>query len=323
MTLKGIDISNWQGWPLNAKAKAGFDQSDFVIVKATQGLNFVSKTCDPQWQAARTAGKMLGHYHYAGGNDPVAEADYFVNNTMNYFHASIPVLDWESSQNKAWGQTDWAARFANRVHERAGVWPMIYVQASAIGQVASCANNCALWVAGYPDNRDNWTAPAFTYNIVPWHTYTVWQYTSSGGSLDRNVAQLDVKGWLRIAEGQKGAGIYIKPATNAGIAVDGKAGKATITKWQQVMKTPVDGIVSGQSLSLGRKYRPNLLSVTYGTQGSNLIRAVQKALGVSIDGQMGPQTIKALQAHLGVPADGIFGPKTVYALQAKLNTGSF
>jgi murein L,D-transpeptidase YcbB/YkuD len=66
-----------------------------------------------------------------------------------------------------------------------------------------------------------------------------------------------------------------------------------------------------------------LESVTYGGTGSQLIKAVQKKLGLKQDGLLGPTTIKAIQRHIGVTADGHFGHATVKTLQTRLNTGKF
>jgi len=56
-------------------------------------------------------------------------------------------------------------------------------------------------------------------------------------------------------------------------------------------------------------------------RGSNVIRALQKLLGVSQDGLMGQATIKALQKRLGTTQDGIISPvsNAVKALQQALN----
>lgn len=108
------------------------------------------------------------------------------------------------------------------------------------------------------------------------------------------------------------------------LAVDGYVGPKTVTQWQRVMKTPVDGEISGQLKSL-RKYHLRFTSgcIDYGSGGSTLIRAVQSKLGVDADGQMGPVTIRAIQTHVGVYPDGYFGEQTAKALQTKLNTGTF
>lgn len=96
------------------------------------------------------------------------------------------------------------------------------------------------------------------------------------------------------------------------LAVDGQLGPKTIKRWQQVMGTEVDGVIS--------------------TPDSQLIRAVQRRLkgtvnsNLQIDGDMGYKTIAALQKYLGSPVDGhISTPRSqvVVALQRRLNEGRF
>lgn len=206
MMLRGIDVSSWDGWAggfTRGSTETAYQESDFMIAKATQGTGYVNPHCDAAIQRARADGKLWGFYHYASGGDPVEEADYFYEHTSGYFGEGIPCLDWESGQNSSWGSDSWCREFADRIHELTGVWCMVYIQASALGQAASCASDCALWVAGYPDERDSWDLPSFRYDTSPWSTWTLWQYTSSGGATDRNYAQLDSDGWLAIAEGEE------------------------------------------------------------------------------------------------------------------------
>jgi peptidoglycan hydrolase-like protein with peptidoglycan-binding domain len=115
------------------------------------------------------------------------------------------------------------------------------------------------------------------------------------------------------------------PSKPAALAVDGSCGPATIRRWQQVMGTTVDGVISGQVLPDSTFGRPalNPPSITYGGEGSQLIQAVQKKLGCAQDGLLGPLTIRAIQAHLGVAQDAFFGPDTVKALQTRLNKNQF
>lgn len=201
MTLKGIDVASFQGDLSSTFVNARYKESDFVITKATQALSYVNPYCDRVWQMARKAGKLLGHYHYAGGNNAKSEAAYFYRNTKNYSKLSIPVLDWEQYQNKAWGSTSWAWDFCNEYHRLSGVWPMVYVQASAVDQVAKCASKCALWIAGYPTTAEvGWAAGRMPYSTGKWKTWTLWQYTSANG-VDRNVAQLTRAAWAKIAAG--------------------------------------------------------------------------------------------------------------------------
>ena len=127
MTMNGIDVSNWQ---------AGIDlaavPADFVIMKATQGTNYVSPDCDRQYQQAKQAGRLLGVYHYVSGGNAVGEADFFVNNIKGYIGEAILVLDWESEQNSAWGNEAYLERVARRVINRTGVKPIIYVMQSRL-----------------------------------------------------------------------------------------------------------------------------------------------------------------------------------------------
>jgi len=255
MSLKVIDISSH-----NSVDTAGRADAEGVIVKTTEGTGYVNPRADAQYQLAKSKGKLLGIYHYASGGDPIAEANYFYANSKNYFHEAIPFLDWESGTNAAWGNSNWCRQFVDQIHKLSGVWCGIYVQASAINQVANLVNTCALWVAGYPDNRDSWTVPAFNYNIKPWSTYTIWQFTSSNGALDRNVAIVDKTGWGKIAN-PTGATVS-KPVAPAKPAAYSTAGKTV----DQLANDVIAGKVgSGQARinALGKFYTATQAVVNY------------------------------------------------------------
>lgn len=105
------------------------------------------------------------------------------------------------------------------------------------------------------------------------------------------------------------------------VAVDGWVGVNTNKKAQRYFGTPVDGVMSNQDPSL-KRYFPRIDSraINYnGGNGSTLVAAIQRLLGVKDDGFMGPKTIKALQKFLGVAQDGILGPDTACAWQRWLN----
>lgn len=111
------------------------------------------------------------------------------------------------------------------------------------------------------------------------------------------------------------------PDTPAKLVVDGWWGALTTARLQQVLGTPVDGVLSGQYRGSWNRRVP---SAAYGSGGSTVIRALQRKLGgLEVDGYLGPKTIKALQRHYGTPVDGIIsGPSTVVqAMQKALNKG--
>ncbi|MBC6498532.1 hypothetical protein H7R52_07040 [Weissella confusa] len=58
-------------------------QADLVIVKATQGTTYVSPEADTQYQGAKSAGRLLGVYHFATGDGAVEEAKFFLSNVKH------------------------------------------------------------------------------------------------------------------------------------------------------------------------------------------------------------------------------------------------
>lgn len=110
------------------------------------------------------------------------------------------------------------------------------------------------------------------------------------------------------------------------IVVDAYWGPATTKAAQKVMGTTQDGTISNQNRDM-QKYLPNCQTQSWKfvpasklSTGSDLIKALQKMLGIPVDGFCGMQTIKTLQKFLGVKADGYFGGKSVIAFQKWLNT---
>ena len=111
------------------------------------------------------------------------------------------------------------------------------------------------------------------------------------------------------------------------LTADGKWGKSTTRRLQQIFGTPVDGIISNQLLSY-KDDNPGLVSgwewEAKPTGGSQLIKALQKWAGMAAgarDGRIGPATIKALQKKLGTPVDGVVScpSQMVKALQKWAN----
>lgn len=195
--LRVVDEASWQ---------EGIDNTtldcDAVIIKATQGTGYINPICDSLYQAAKSAGKLLGVYHYASGGNATAEADFFLDNIQGYIGEAMLVLDWESGENAQWGNPNWCKEFCDRVHARTGINPVVYVQNSAVDQVANLTDN-GLWIAQYADNNPiGWVDS-------PWNTITVnhimHQYTSTGringwgGNLDLSLFYGDENAWRAYA----------------------------------------------------------------------------------------------------------------------------
>ena len=112
--------------------------------------------------------------------------------------------------------------------------------------------------------------------------------------------------------------------------VDGSIGPQTVAEWQRQCGTTVDGVVSGQLWDCMTSY-PALVSVTYDGTGSELMRVVQKVLGVRPQtGVIASGTIAMLQGWLylngySCASDkaGVLGDATARALQQSLNDGKW
>lgn len=204
--MNGIDISNWQnGINLDAVPY------DFIIAKATQGKTYVSPDCARQVEQARARGKLFGVYHYIDGSSAIGEADFFIDNIENWVGEGMLCLDWESNQNSAWGNEDYLRQVAQRVIDRTGIPPVIYVQQSRMAQVKPIADalNCALWIAQYANVN------ATGYQDAPWnegaYSCAIRQYSSCGrlsgysGNLDLNKAYMDAAAWKKYANPSGGA----------------------------------------------------------------------------------------------------------------------
>ena len=212
--LKGIDISNWQKELSIAAIK---NQVDFIIVKATEGIGYVDKSCDGFVQACIKNDVPFGFYHFARNNNAAAEAEYFRNQTKGYEGKGIPVLDWEDDQS-----VSWVNKFVERYHELTGVWPWVYGNPWRFKQ-GTVNKNCGRWVAGYPKNGItdinygvNNSLPD-SYNVG---SVCAWQFSSSvtlsgySGGLDGDVFYGDKAAWNKYAN--PSGGTASKPSTGSG-----------------------------------------------------------------------------------------------------------
>lgn len=199
MTMNGIDISAWQSGMDVAKVSA-----DFTIIKATQGTWYVNPCCNTHYSQAKHSGKKLGLYHYAEGGDAAKEADYFIAQISNYIGEAILCLDWEKEDNAAYGYNDkaWIKAFCDRVAQRIGVNPLVYLSASVRGY-ADGIGNYGKWIAQYANNS------LTGYQAHPWnegaYDCAIRQYSSCGripgygGNLDLDLAYMDAIAWAKYA----------------------------------------------------------------------------------------------------------------------------
>lgn len=199
MSLYGIDVSQFQ--------TVGVQGKDFTIIRATYGTGYVDSRCDGHYQLAKQQGKLRGVYHYAYPqyNAAVDEANWFVDNIQGYIGDALLMLDWEEGDKT---NVSWVRAFLDQVYNRTGVRPLVYMSASVTGIAdwSGVSSDYALVCAGYPNafNVPNPPTPAedgsdMPYDTGAWPFATIWQYSSSAGTLDRDIAYMDADGWNRFA----------------------------------------------------------------------------------------------------------------------------
>lgn len=198
MTLKGIDISNWQkGINLSAVP------CDFVIAKATQGADYVSPDFTRQVEQALSLNKYVGVYHYIGGQGAAAEMQHFYNNIKKYLKKVIICLDWEMGQNSKWGDESYLNECLKEINNRTGIPAFVYSSKGYFPWNVASSNNSGTWIAQYANNNPT------GYQDTPWnegaYSCVIRQYASTGrlngwgGNLDLNKAYIDGATWMKYA----------------------------------------------------------------------------------------------------------------------------
>ncbi|HCK78741.1 MAG TPA: hypothetical protein DHW34_01855 [Actinobacteria bacterium] len=252
--VTGVDVSRWDhpngvgiDW---TKVKAA--GRSFAIVKATQRTNYTNPYFTPDFTGARTAGLVIGAYHYAepsvttcGGVLPCDryksardQAKYFVS-TMRGAGISLrstgvlpPALDLEITGGLSSGDlVAWAQTFLATVRSLSGRTPMLYTYHSFI--IGPLGNTSAL--ASYPLWYARYTTTVPTATTLPggWRTWALWQYTSTEstngitGAGDVNRFNGSLSTLQAFADGT--ASGYAPPTEPVTLAATPGVGAATLT----------------------------------------------------------------------------------------------
>ena len=178
---------------------------DFVGMKSEGVIAVIHEATYPRYQrddkyydrfrAARQAGLLWGAYHFASGTDPIRQADHFMDVVATSMPRLLPteadaqrpgvllVLDFEKNGHYPGGSmsVSQAAAFVERIRERTGKYPGVYMSEYRIRQmlggsgVSASARrsltSCWLWIANYHFQPRN---------TAPWSHWRLWQYTGDG-----------------------------------------------------------------------------------------------------------------------------------------------
>ncbi|XVJ70260.1 MAG: hypothetical protein HEQ39_11855 [Rhizobacter sp.] len=185
-TVEGIDLSNWDGGAVDFSRikQAG---KNFVFVKASQGGNIVDPDHARNVQQARTAGLMVGSYHFYVAEDSPQDQFRNFSAQLNLQPGDLPpVVDIE-----VLGRVGSAAlvpalqQFLGLLQDRYGVKPILYSGEYFANEYLSAFGDYSLWVAQY-------NGEARPQLPKGWTRWTFWQYSQSGhvdgvpGKVDMN-----------------------------------------------------------------------------------------------------------------------------------------
>ena len=212
MALNGIDISDYQA------NSAVMDAYDFVIIKASEGINWHAKRFYQHTERAVSTGKLIGFYHYGRpetGNSASREAQSFLNFVSPYIGKAVLALDIEQGAFRYARWPQWCKEWLDYVYSKTGVRPLLYIQGSECQKVKFIYDaNYGIWAASSPSYYKGMSI-AIQQNVY--------------GNLDHDTFNGDKAAWLKYANPSGSASkpatpvkqntAPAKPATNTGFHV--------------------------------------------------------------------------------------------------------
>lgn len=165
--VRGIDVSTWQhpgGAEINWEEVEGTGVG-FVMVKATQGLDYFSPWAARDIDDARAAGLLVGAYHYfEAGKSAQGQALNFVTRVAGLTLDLGAWLDWECYAPEAYTHSQEIAEFVAGAKEHLGEIGVYAEQSWADILAKGSPPITRLWVAAWGE-----TAPA---NALVWQDAT-------------------------------------------------------------------------------------------------------------------------------------------------------
>lgn len=353
--LLGVDISNYQA----GMSMAAVDP-DFAIVMVTQDTGrfaFTNQHHRAQLDEAVALGKPVGVYHYVGGgdsgtaSDAEAEADRFLEavRATGHFERVMWCIDWEQGDNLAWGNEAYLGIIIDRVQRATGKPVMLYASSGSYPWDLADQYGCGTWAAQYADDAPtgwdhapwsdgSWSAQMHQYTghgRVPGYDDDLDLDVFYGSEDDFRAYAIDSSSAPSVPRSAPAPSARPRPTAPDGqelLDVDGQWGSRTVARFQQVMGTPIDGVLDDDGSTCIEAFQRFLNGAVGAGHLTNLIGAP----ALEVDGVDGEKTWKAFQFLVwawhkeyvpdgwewGDWIDGVDGPSTVAALQRALNAST-
>ena len=304
MSKKVIDVSEFQGNIDWKKVKESGIEG--AILRVGFGMDMTSqddKYIERNIQECEKVGIPIGVYLFSYANT-VGKASSEAEHTLRLVAGhKLPLGVWYDIEDNATSGAVGKVALTNIINtycniiKNAGYKVGIYASLNWLNNKIEeqVQNIYPIWVAQY-------------YKECEYKkTYVMWQYTSSG-KVDGISGRVDMNYYYEEIENNELSKPSKPEKPNKHIIdTDGKWGKDTTLKAQEVFGTTKDGKVTDQ-YACYKSQNPGLIAFEWknnpSTYGSELIRVLQKKVGANIDGHIGPETIKKMQKWLGTIQDG-------------------
>ncbi len=174
-TSKAIIIDLYAGNDIDWNALKKDQQLTAIIHKASQGYKTDPKYADRRAMALKN-GYKWGSYHLGTNDDPVVQADHYLEIVGNYSDELI-ALDLESDDSTKHMNLRNAILFINRIYERTHRYPVVYCNRNVLNLIHAQSYNhsiwakCSLWYARFRIDIPD-------FKTLVWNTYTLWQFSS-------------------------------------------------------------------------------------------------------------------------------------------------
>jgi len=301
---------------------------DGVIIKATQGVDYIDPALDTNVKGAKAAGLHIGFYHYFSFKTDINEQiKDFLEAIAPYSFDYLPTLDVEIDKtNNATVPPDIMAKakqFLNAVKVAKG-GAMQYANPSFIdGYYDDTVSDYPLWIAHYgvPEPADvkhfsNWIGwqhqenpdlNVFTSSVLAVQTPTTpVQAPTPAPVIVTPPAPKPAGDPYTLVVQQKINRLRITSLTTDGIF--GPITRSAVTKFEQIAGIGQDGAWGPQCEAAYQA----IVSKPLIKQGSTgvAVRYLQYRFGLKIDGIFGVLTLsaaKTFQSSNGLAVDGLFG----------------